>query len=70
MLLYILKDMVIIGDTPRDVQCAHVNNIPCVAVATGKFSQEELRKCGADVVLSDLSNTQHVIELLLNVQHN
>ena len=49
---------VIIGDTPRDVQCAKHANMRCVSVTTGKFSAKELAKEGPDLIISDLSNPE------------
>lgn len=56
--------VVIIGDTPHDVRCARVNGCRSVAVATGKFSEEELSGLGADAVLPDLSETEQVARIL------
>lgn len=46
----------VVGDTPRDVECAHANGIPCLAVATGIYSVADLRAAGADVVAPDLAD--------------
>jgi phosphoglycolate phosphatase len=59
--------VVIVGDTPADVHCAHVHNIPCVGVATGKFSEQELLDTGADAVFEDLSDVTAVLEALRTV---
>ena len=32
-----IENFLIIGDTPKDMDCGHVNGIPGVAVATGIF---------------------------------
>ena len=40
---------VVIGDTPRDIACAHADGVRCVAVATGPFRPADLRD--ADVVV-------------------
>ena len=56
--------VVIIGDTPHDVAAAHANDAFCLAVATGKDSVEDLQAAGADIVLSDLSNTTQVLGIL------
>lgn len=55
---------VVIGDTPRDIQCAHAHGCPCVAVATGPFTREQLTEAGADVVLDDLTDPAPVLALL------
>jgi phosphoglycolate phosphatase-like HAD superfamily hydrolase len=56
--------VVVIGDTPRDVQCGRVHGAQTLAVATGRYSMEELRVTGADWVLPDLSETETVLRLL------
>lgn len=47
-------DVIVIGDTPHDVTCAHANGCLCFAVATGMYTADDLRGAGADVVVSDL----------------
>ncbi len=47
--------LVIVGDTPRDVQCAHAIGATCVAVATGRFTAEQLADAGADHVVGSLT---------------
>jgi len=59
------RDAVIVGDTPRDVACGRAAGILTLAVATGRFSAEELRRAGADHVVDDLSATQALVELLI-----
>ncbi len=44
-------EILVIGDTPKDVACAHAFGVKCVAVATGDFSEEELAACGADRIV-------------------
>ncbi|MGZ4247662.1 MAG: haloacid dehalogenase-like hydrolase [Solirubrobacteraceae bacterium] len=44
---------VVIGDTPRDIACAHADGARSVAVATGPFGVDELR--AADAVARDAS---------------
>jgi len=46
--------MIIIGDTPLDVDCAHAHGAIAVAVATGLYPRETLREAGADVVVETL----------------
>jgi phosphoglycolate phosphatase len=48
------SDVIVIGDTPRDVACARANGCACLAVATGNFTMEELE--AADAVLADLTD--------------
>lgn len=44
----------IIGDSPRDVDCARAAGVRCLAVATGLSSEEQLRQAGADWVFPNL----------------
>jgi phosphoglycolate phosphatase len=52
---------VYIADSVRDVEAASVGGARCIAVATGRSMAPELRDAGADVVLTDLSDTSQVI---------
>lgn len=58
------RDVIIVGDTVRDVHCARVNGCACVAVATGGASVQELADAGADIVLDDLSDALPLFRLL------
>lgn len=44
----------IIGDTPKDIACAHAIGAKCLAVATGRFTAAQLEEAGADWVLGSL----------------
>ena len=46
--------LLVVGDTPRDIDAAHAAGAIAVGVATGKYSVEALRSAGADHVLSTL----------------
>jgi len=54
----------VIGDTPRDFECAAAAGAHCLLVATGTYSEEELQALGADAVMADLADTAAVLELL------
>lgn len=56
--------VLVVGDTPSDVECALVGGAVPVAVATGGYSVEDLKKSGADIVFEDLSDTGAFLELL------
>ena len=58
------RDVLVVGDTPHDVMCAHVAGAVAVAVATGSSSVEELRATGAEYVFEDLSNAEAFLQLL------
>ena len=59
-------DAIIIGDTPKDIDCAHYNGLKAVGVATGPFSTEELTKSGADRVLEDFTDLDKTVDCLLS----
>ena len=44
----------VIGDTPKDIACAHAIGAKCLAVATGQFSAEQLAAASADWVIGGL----------------
>lgn len=55
---------IVIGDTPRDVAAAHHAGCTVLGVATGRYSEEELRACGADHVAATLEDPGAVRVLL------
>lgn len=54
----------VIGDTPRDYECAQAVGAHCLLVATGRFGAPELANLRADAVLADLAATEAVVDLL------
>jgi phosphoglycolate phosphatase len=54
----------VIGDTPRDFECAEAEGAHCLLVATGGYGLEDLAPLGADATLPDLSDTAAVVSLL------
>ncbi|MFC7329996.1 HAD family hydrolase [Marinactinospora rubrisoli] len=56
---------VLVGDSPNDVRAAVEGGARIVAVATGLSDAAALRDAGAATVLTDLSDTDAVLELLL-----
>ncbi len=46
--------VLVVGDTPRDVEAAHAAGAAAVGVATGKYTLDDLRAAGADYVLPTL----------------
>lgn len=53
---FVPEQLVIIGDTPADVDCAQAHGARALAVATGTYTVEQLRATGADAVVADLSD--------------
>ena len=54
----------VIGDTPRDFECARANGVRCILVATGTFELSQLDSLGADAVFPDLSDTARLLETM------
>jgi phosphoglycolate phosphatase-like HAD superfamily hydrolase len=44
----------IVGDTPADIMAAQANKLPVIAVATGRYSYDELLSCEPDVCATTL----------------
>lgn len=58
------ENILVIGDTPHDVTCAHAAGAVAVGVATGTSPVEELRAAGAQHVFEDLGDTAAFLRLL------
>ncbi len=56
-------DVVIIGDTPHDVECARAHGCRVLAVATGRYSTMELS--GADLCVETLVDTDTILSWLV-----
>ena len=50
----------VIGDTPRDIACAHADGVRCIAVATGPYEAAEL--AGADAVAASAHEAAALID--------
>ena len=46
----------VVGDTPRDIEAAHANELPVIAVATGHFSFDELLEYRPEVCTTTLAD--------------
>lgn len=42
-------ETIVIGDTPRDIACAHADGVRCIAITTGPFGRDDL--AAADAVV-------------------
>ena len=60
-----IERVIVIGDTPHDIECARVAGARSIAVATGGYTVVQLKDAGADDVLQDLADTRRVVELLV-----
>lgn len=64
-----ILDFVIIGDTPKDIQCARDAGIEVIIVATGKFLFDELADEKPDLLIHSFEKTDdrdRVIEFIKN----
>ena len=61
-----IERTIIVGDTPADIECARVNGLTSLAVATGPYNVETLAEHRPDFVLPDLDNLGQVLRILLN----
>jgi len=46
----------VVGDTPRDIEAAHANQLPIIAVATGHFTFEQLMDHQPEVCTTSLAD--------------
>lgn len=56
--------VIVIGDTPRDIECARAHGCRAVSVATGRYTEDDLRRAGADLVLADLSDPAPLLAMI------
>ena len=59
--------VIVVGDTPRDVDCAHAHGCFAFAVATGAYDEVALAAAGADRVVRDLGNPTPLLEIVARV---
>lgn len=50
--------VIVIGDTPLDVDCAHANGVSVVGVATGGYDRAALDQAGAHLTLDTLEDLE------------
>lgn len=59
------ESVVVVGDTPLDVECGRHFGARTFAVATGHFTAAELAATGPDHVAPDLTRTREVVDVLM-----
>lgn len=59
------EDVFVLGDTPRDIDCARAAGFVAVAIATGSYGKDELAAHQPDFLFEDLSDTRGVLRTLL-----
>jgi phosphoglycolate phosphatase-like HAD superfamily hydrolase len=58
------RNVIVVGDTIRDVDCALRNGSRCLAVGTGERPLEELLQAGAQRAVPDLSDPDALLSML------
>jgi phosphoglycolate phosphatase-like HAD superfamily hydrolase len=59
------RDVVVIGDTPNDLQCGLRIGARAIGVATGHYTVDELLAHAPAAVFSDLSDTAAVVDVII-----
>lgn len=60
------KDVVIIGDTEHDVNCAKVLHSKCLAVATGHYTVSQLQAFNPDYTFENFANVEAAFEAIMS----
>lgn len=58
----------VIGDTPRDIKAGFEADAKTIAVATGTYSMDELKKYHPDFLFSDLRNVKSILACLMKTE--
>lgn len=59
--------ILIVGDTIHDVRCAKAHGSPALAIASGRYTRDELVASGADLVVDTFDDTDFLVEWILRV---
>lgn len=54
----------VVGDTCNDVKVAIENKVKSIAVATGRFNIDDLKKCKPDFIFSDLTDDKKFLKII------
>ena len=58
------ESVLVIGDTPADIDCARHTGLKALGVATGDYSYDDLASHNPDYLLEDLSDVEAVMDIL------
>ena len=58
------KNVWLIGDTVKDIQCAKKAKVKIIAMATGPENVKQLKKENPDYIFQDFSDVQKIIEII------
>ena len=59
------ESIVVIGDTPADIQCGRGVGARAIGVATGRYTVEALAEHGATAAFADLTDTDAVVRAIV-----
>lgn len=62
---YHIDDVIVIGDTPKDIRCAEAFGAKCLAVATGEYSYAELSALNPWRCVESFADVPAIVEMLL-----
>ena len=60
------EELVVIGDTPADIECGRSLGVRAIGVATGSYTVEELLRCGAYAAFETLADTDRVVSAIVD----
>lgn len=60
------EDLVVIGDTPADIECGRSIGVRAIGVATGAYTVDELLRCGAYTAFETLADTERVVNAIVD----
>lgn len=60
------EDLVVIGDTPADIECGRSIGVRAIGVATGAYTVDELLGCGAYTAFETLADTGRVVSAIVD----
>jgi phosphoglycolate phosphatase-like HAD superfamily hydrolase len=67
---FLPSQILVIGDTPRDIACARAHGAQVMAVATGSYSVEELQQYAPDYCFADLGDVTAVVRVVTGAGDN
>ena len=60
------SNVVVIGDTPADIECGRSIGVRAIGVATGSYGVEELRRHAPHAVFETLADTNRVVRAIVD----
>ena len=61
-----VSNSMLVGDSPRDIECGHANSIVVFAVATGGIAPATLKQYQPDYIFDDFSDWNKVYTTIIN----